>query len=180
MAGLLGAVLRCASVLPGMGRELDVIKNARLELTPSSQTVSKDGVIEVTAILRNVGKRPLWVNERMLVNTVHSPRYMRELWLDLTGPDGGTVDFECKVRAGAASARNYRVLSPGARRRIKLKLDECFDFGRPGTYLIKANYQDGTIQVPAAPHAEPHFGDALESNSIRVEVLGAKGSSPKL
>lgn len=84
----------------------------RLELAVQTPQAPPEESNYVTLRLRNVGSGDLWVNKRMLVNTVHAPARMREVWFDVVAPDGESIPFSCKVRAGSAEPSHYRVLRP--------------------------------------------------------------------
>jgi hypothetical protein len=142
----------------------------KLELLSTSPRVVSGQPVNVTAQLRNTGSGEVWVNKRMLLNTAHAPASMREVWLEVTGPDGQGVPFSCKIRAGQAQADDYELLGPNDTIPIQLDLTECFDFKETGSYRIQASYQDGTPDAPAAPAGVKHLVDRLDSAVLTIEV----------
>ena len=151
--------------------------NATLELLPIDQKKSSDQAIELTVGLRNIGAGELWVNGRMLLNTPYAPKYMRELWFDVVGPGNQRIEFACKVRAGNAKPSDYRVLMPQESKQVQVRLSGCFDFTLPGTYLIRAKYQDGSEDVPPSPPGAMHLSTCLESSPAKIEIASSQGNS---
>ncbi len=142
-----------------------------LEIKLASPKIRLGQDVPLDIQLRNNGPTNLWVNRRLLHNNVHSPATMRELWVDVVGPDGQPLIFASHVRAGSAAAGDYGVLRPGQSLSRKLTLSNRYNFDKPGTYRITAHYQDGTTEVPRPPDGAPHLRDRISSSTATLEVL---------
>jgi hypothetical protein len=127
----------------------------------------------VTVELRNAGNTALWVNGRMLLNTEYAPDPYRDLWLDIQRVDeGARVDFNCKVRAGPAPDKYYRVLKPAEAITVHIALLRCFDIRKPGTYRVQAYYRDGREDPPGGPSGVAHLSAQLTSQPLTLAVEG--------
>lgn len=143
---------------------------ASLTLKMDPAVVARGGDVTAQLVLRNGGSAPLWVNQRLLVNTEHAPAESREVAIEITGPDGKKLPFLEKIRAGAAEAKHWKELKPGADKEIKLELGRYFDFSQPGTYRVTAVYQDGSKTAPKAPAGVAPLSTELRSNTLEITV----------
>ncbi|MFO0578850.1 MAG: hypothetical protein U1A78_33015 [Polyangia bacterium] len=143
---------------------------ASLTLTMDPAVVARGGDVTAQLVLRNGGSASLWVNQRLLVNTEHAPAEAREVTLEVTGPDGKKLPFLEKIRAGAAEAKHFKELKPGAEKGIKLELSRYFDFSQPGTYRVTAVYQDGNKAAPKVPAGAAPLSATLRSNTLEITV----------
>ena len=142
-----------------------------LEIKLASQKVKRGQDINLTVQLKNTSSQRLWVNQRMLLNITQSPVMMRELWVDVVGPDGEQILFSSHVRAGEATARDFGVLKPGQIVSKQINLSNYFELEKPGVYQITAHYQDGTKDIPKAPDGAAHFREQLSSVPAKFELL---------
>jgi hypothetical protein len=142
-----------------------------LEIKLASQKVNQGQDISFAVQLKNTGAQTLWVNQRMLLNISHSPVMMRELWLDVVGPNGEQIPFSSHVRAGEAAARDFGVLKPGQVFSKQINLSKYFKLEKPGVYQITAHYQDGTEDLPRAPAGALHLREQLSSVPAKFELL---------
>jgi hypothetical protein len=148
--------------------------NSVLETKLESQKLKLGQDINFTVQLKNTSSQNLWVNQRMLLNSSHSPVMMREIWVDVVGPDGEQIPFSSRVRAGEAVASDFNVLKPGQVVSKQNNLANYFEFKKPGVYQITAHYQDGTKELPKAPDGALHLGEQLNSASAKFELLAPK------
>lgn len=144
--------------------------NAKLEISPSVKQTTDGAEIVVNAVLTNTGSTALWVNKRMLFNTVYAPKNFREIWFDVKSPGGKMLEFQCKVKAGAARPEHYVALPAGESVNAEIKLSRCFDMKEKGNYQVQAHYQDGNKEVPPAPADAKHLAGELQSAPIKVAV----------
>lgn len=142
-----------------------------LEIKLAAEKVKRGQDINLTVQLSNTSSQKLWVNQRMLLNIVQSPVMMREVWVDVVGPDGEQIPFSSHVRAGEASASSFKVLQPGQVVSKQISLSNNFEMEKPGVYQVTAHYQDGTQNIPKAPAGTTHFANALSSAPARFELL---------
>lgn len=129
----------------------ELAPRASLDVEMPRSDVSVRSSAEARITLKNDDKRPLWVNGRLLVNSVHAPKPYRELHLVVVNPSGAQLDFQLKVRAGQASRTDYHVLGPGESLSVSVDLSECFDLTVVGAYSVVAVFEDGTDPAPPAP-----------------------------
>lgn len=144
--------------------------SARLEISPTIGKTTNAQEVGVNVVLSNTGSSPLWVNKRFLLNTVHSPKPFREIWLDVKAPNGKMLEFRCRIKAGYAREEHYALLPPGGSVKAEMRISDCFDMQEKGIYQIKAHYQDGSKEVPPAPENAVHLKDGLESQTIKISV----------
>jgi len=142
-----------------------------LEIKVASQKVRKGQDVNLTVQLKNTSSQKLWVNRRMLLNDNQTPAVMRELWLDVVGPDGEQTPFSSHVRAGEAIASDFDVLKPGQVVSKQINLSKYFELVKPGVYQITAHYQDGTQDIPKARDGARHFQEQLNSAPAKLELL---------
>ena len=143
---------------------------AKLEISSTIKKTSDDQEVSINTVLSNTGSSPLWVNKRLLFNTVYAPKPFREIWFDVKAPNGKILEFECKIKAGAAREEHYTLLPPGEVIKAEIKISKCFDMQEKGTYQIKAHYQDGNKEVPPAPEDAAHLKEELESETIKIAI----------
>jgi len=146
----------------------------QLGLMVPPRVVAGSEKVTATLTLSNAGTSDLWVNARMLLNSAHAPAAARELWLEIEGPRSRKIEFECKVRAGAAGPEDYVALHPRQKREIQVNLLDCFDLHDAGRYVLRAYYQDGNTSVPRPPNGADHPSYRVRSNSVSVEIVGEK------
>lgn len=144
---------------------------AVLEIKLASQKVRRGQDVNLTVQLKNTSSQKLWVNQRLLLNINHSPAMMRELWVDVVGPDGEQILFSSHVRAGEAVAHDFKVLQPGQIVSKQISLSNNFEMEKPGVYQVTAHYQDGTKEIPKAPDGVPHLREQLSSAPAKFELL---------
>ena len=143
---------------------------AKLEISPSIEKTSDGVKVRIKTVLTNSGATPVWVNKRMLFNTVYAPKPFREIWFDVKAPSGDKLEFRCKVKAGAAREEHYALLKPGESVERDIRLSDCFNMAEKGEYEIKAHYQDGNKEVPPAPSNTVHLKDEFESKTIKISI----------
>lgn len=118
----------------------------------------------------NTATQAVWLNTRLVLNAEHAPPAFREVWLDVTGPDGQQRPFECRVRAGFPTTSNYTLLPPGDHYQAQIHLGECFDFSAPGSYRIVAHYQDGGDDVET-PNGATRIKTPVHAGEVTLEVV---------
>jgi hypothetical protein len=148
--------------------------SARLEVDLARADVISGENIDAQLSLQNEGTQPLWANGRMLVNSPHAPKPYREITLSVVDHQGVQLNFQCKVRAGQASSDDYSVLGSGQSLSVPVRLNECFDLSREGTYLVVATYEDGTENVPTPPEGTRLLRGPIRSAEKKLRVLSAK------
>ena len=143
---------------------------AKLEISPIIQKTPDGQEVRINTVLTNSGSSPLWVNKRLLFNTVYAPEPFREIWFDVKAPNGEKLNFRCKVKAVWAREEHYTILPPGEAVKAEIRLSRCFDMKEKGNYQIKAHYQDGNDEMPPAPADAEHLKEELESETIKVSI----------
>jgi hypothetical protein len=157
------------------------MRSAELALTLAlaAPRVTSGAAIAATVTLENVGRRALWVNARLLLNSEHVPEEMREIWIAIVGPRGA-CEFVKKVRAGAAGAAHYRVLAPGERVVRQIELAGSFAIGEHGEYSLAAFYRDGNPDPPQPPRGMKHASALVRAAAMTLVIddqsLGAKAN----
>lgn len=108
----------------------------------ASKMTGADVRIEVT--LRNASlHHRLRVNVRGMLASATSPNAVRDLWFEITDKTRDErIDFDCRIRGGAASASEYSTLEPGQGVKFVHTL-RCFQLPSKGTFDVTAH-----IDVP--------------------------------
>lgn len=143
---------------------------AKLEISPTVEKTEDGLKVMVSTVLSNTGSSPLWVNKRLLFNTVYAPKPRREIWFDVKTPSGKVLEFDCKIKADKPREEDYTLLPPGEAVKAEIKLSKCFDMQEKGNYQVKAHYQDGNKEVPPAPENAAHLKEELESETIKITI----------
>lgn len=144
---------------------------ATLEIVLAAEEYLPGREIIATIRLRNTADRPLWMNRRMLLNSRHAPAPFRELTLDIRGPGGRAVDFNCKVRAGPPQPKNYALVPARSTIEQRVDLTGCFDLSAAGAYQLVAHYRDGNETPPAPPGGSVPLVGEVVSDPARIEIL---------
>ncbi len=111
-------------------------------ITSDKAEYKKTEQIQITLTLKNAGRRPVWVNKRLHVNSKESPVGEREVIVAVTGPGGEEVTFKNGYPVGFPKCDYFTELAtgeevPGER---KLRLKRHFTIKDPGEYTISAVY----------------------------------------
>jgi hypothetical protein len=172
------AIIFCCSTGTACKREGKVTETGpalaskgTLEVKFAASKVTRGQDINLTVQLSNTSSQQLWANQRMLLNGNHAPGMMRELWLEVVGPDGAQIPFSSKVRAGEAVASDFAVLKPGQTVSKQVNLSNSFALDKPGVYQVTAHYQDGTTDLPKAPEGASHLREQLSAAPAKFELL---------
>lgn len=144
--------------------------NAKLEISPTVEKTPDGLKVVVNTVLSNTGSIPLWVNKRLLFNTVYAPKPRREVWFDVKAPNGKILEFDCKIKADKPHEEDYTLLPPGEAVKTEIKISKCFKMQEKGNYQIRAHYQDGNNEVPPAPGDAAHLKEELESETIKISI----------
>lgn len=132
-----------------------------------------DETIVCTFMLTNSSAYPLWVNKRMVVNSVNAPACFRDMWIDIQNPRGQKLSYLARIRVGMPVFHHYVNLPPGNSVVRAFELSKYFDLTEPGLYAMIANYQDGNPDVPAPPEGVKHFNQHIRSELLEFVVAPA-------
>ncbi len=112
------------------------------------------------------------VNARGLLGGERSPDVVRDVWLRVVHQSTGEhLDFDCRIKGGAAGSDEYLTLPPGGNLSFVRDL-RCFRLAPAGKYLITAQ-----IDVPVPPDMIPLGARPvpvpLSSNRVDIEIAAA-------
>jgi hypothetical protein len=147
---------------------------ARLEVVLERVEIVGGTDAKIRLCLHNDEERPLWVNGRLLVNSSHAPKQYREIEIVIVDPRRVQLPFLCRVRAGQATADDYRILMPEDTLCTTVSLGECFDMTQEGAYIISAIFEDGTEHAPLCPEGSRLLRGPIHSAEKVLYVKGSK------
>lgn len=142
---------------------------ARITLEAPRPIFTKQEHLEMLFFLENLGATDLWVNARIALNRQGAPPALRDVWLDVVGPDGKPLGVNMARSVGLPLDSEYQVLAPGAKLRRALIFGRMFGISAPGTYRVTAHYQDGNPEPPAPPPGAVHLKDLLSSEPVSFQ-----------
>lgn len=128
---------------------------------PSSKRTAP---LKLVLTLKNAGDAPVVVNQRLALNSPHVPDSMREVVLDVHGPDGKLRPYQLKMKMGAPEARHVRTLSPRESLSNEYELHSGWDLSTPGEYRVRALYESAPV---ANATGEPVWTVAVFSEELR-------------
>ena len=150
-----------ATRYPDAPREPRALK---LELRVDQARSPKNQGLKLAAKLTNVGTAPVLVNSRLALNSAHAPDPMRELVVDLHGPDGELRPFLLKLKIGAPEGKHVQSLAPGQSLEKQYDLDTHFDLSTPGDYRAGALYSSAPV---ADANGNPVWTELVYSHDVR-------------
>lgn len=113
-------------------------------ITSDKAEYKKTEQIQITLTLKNAGRRPVWVNKRLHVNSKESPAGEREVTVAVIGPDGKDMEFKGGYPVGLPKCDYFVEVAPGEEvsGERKLYLKRHFTIKDPGEYTISAVYHN--------------------------------------
>jgi hypothetical protein len=120
--------------------------------------------LELTLTLKSTGSAPVLVNSRLALNHRDAPDAMREIVLDVNGPDGKPRAFQVKLKIGSASANQVRELKPSESIQSKYGLDKYFDLAAKGDYTVTGFYSSAPL---ADTQGRPVWTESVTSEELR-------------
>jgi hypothetical protein len=135
---------------------------------PRSHFVEGEKIIAMFSV-RNVAGHPLWINRRLAFNDKTAPAELREVWIDVSRPDGGQNYPDCVSRSLPATDADYALLASAEVISTRETIN-CLNLSA-GQYLIVAHYKDGSTRPPYPPNGAAHLAAELLSPPVTLEVV---------
>jgi hypothetical protein len=156
-----------AACRPAEGDGEDEPMVLRLTVASDKGSYDADEPIRLTITLANEGDSPVTANGRFLVNYPTAPEPVRDLYFEVSGPEGYANQRVFRVNAGFPRTTDLVTLEPGESHQKVVELTRYHSLHLPGTYEVTAHYQS------AAPIAgqEVWLGQ-LESEPLVLERGG--------
>ena len=100
--------------------------------------------IFVKFALKNLGKKPVWVNTRCYLSSPRVPGTEREVTLTVTGPKGTGLPCTYSYETGLPKSDDFTRLEPGQEvvSEHQHNLQGYFEFTEKGTYTIVGMYEN--------------------------------------
>ena len=100
--------------------------------------------IQAAFMLKNTGKRPVWVNTRFYLSSRSVAEEDREVYLILTSPSGTEVPCTFSYPTGLPKSDYFKRLEPGQEAAAESPRDlrGFFELKEAGTYTVRAVYQN--------------------------------------
>jgi hypothetical protein len=112
----------------------------QLTVTGDKERYDLDEPIRLTVSLANNGPEALTINGRFLVNYPTAPEPMRDLYFEISGPDGYSNKRIFRVNAGYPGPNDLLELRPGATHQKVVELTRYHSLHLPGEYQVTAHY----------------------------------------
>lgn len=140
--------------------------HARLENPKPAYT--RTDPLQVRFVLKNVGRKPVWVNKRFYAASEEIPKNGRDVVLDVTAPSGAKLTCKYAYETGLPKTDDFVQLDPGQEAVSERALDlrGYFDFAEAGAYSIVAVYENvfgDEIGLDA-------FREALRSPPVSITI----------
>jgi hypothetical protein len=136
----------------------------RLELQRLSGTI-------VRVALYNGSEKIRWVNHSMLWNAPSAPKELRQIDIEVTGPDGKRLPYGCREHGRKAVPADYVFLYPARFVGAEVSLGECLDLRRPGRYRVVAHFLDSSNVSGLQGEADyPRFDQPLTSSPLDLVI----------
>jgi len=120
--------------------------------------------IKCTLALRNISKRTLTVNERLLLN--YDATFPHEVLFNIIAPDGKLLELIPIIKASLPKPRDFTTLAPSKFLMKTFELTQYFSFAQQGKYRIQAVYEN---------HHQPEnmvvWTGNIKSNLTEIEII---------
>lgn len=141
----------------------------RLTLTFDKEEYKETDQINVDFTLKNIGKKPIYVNKRFFLNSKDSPKEQKEIYLSVTSPSGKELPCSSSTETGLPKTEYFILLNPGEEVSLdrQRSIKYFFDFTEPGIYKVVAVYQN----VYGDEIGLDAFKDRIESNPVTIKIV---------
>ncbi|MFH1752958.1 MAG: hypothetical protein ABH875_02135 [Candidatus Omnitrophota bacterium] len=125
--------------------------------------------ISLTFKLKNKGKDPVYVNNRMYLSSKEAPADQKDIYLSVISPEGEELAYKTSYETGLPRTDHFILLEPGGEieRERKQGIKHLFDFEKTGKYKITAVYQNvfgKEIGIDA-------FKEKIKSKPITIKIV---------
>ncbi|MBI5149348.1 MAG: hypothetical protein HZA28_01060 [Candidatus Omnitrophica bacterium] len=139
-------IVICVIPSPLAAASNDLVFTASLDKTE----YAPEEAVNATFILRNNGKKSVYVNKRFFVNSDTAPKNAREVSLAVTSSpgagsaSGGKLEFKFPGETGYPKSDYFELLEPGkeVKSEYPRNLRGNFEMNDPGVYTLTAVYQN--------------------------------------
>jgi hypothetical protein len=123
----------------------DAAKNPiRFSVSFDKKEYKQNEAININFKLKNISKRPIYVNKRFHINSEESPKEEKEVFLTVISPSGEKLPCKLSYGTGLPRSDHFVLLYPGEEVEMdrKRNIKYYFDLKDIGTYKIIATYQN--------------------------------------
>lgn len=113
----------------------------QFRLTSEKEVYGFHEPVNLTLHLLNNSETAVTINGRLLVNLATSPKGLRDVTLNVTGPVGYENGAVFQVNAGLPALRDVVTLSPGEEKNRLMDLTNYESLDVAGMYTVTAVYQ---------------------------------------
>lgn len=119
--------------------------------------------------ITNLGAASAYVNQRCFVNASDTPPHDREIVVEVTGPTGKRLPCHAQAAPSLPKTDDFVWLAPGQTTDVSPPHDlgAYFDFATPGTYQLRAIYQN----VHGPELGLPVFQGEIRSKPVPLTIL---------
>lgn len=148
--------------------------NLRFSVSFDKSEYAPEEPINVTFVLTNDGKSPVYVNKRFTISSEEAPKNQKEVTFILTSPSGKKMLCKYTYETGYPKTDYFELLEPGkeVKSEYPRNLRGFFDLTEEGTYKAVAVYQNmfgGEVGLDV-------FKDKLTSSPVSFKIAKPKGT----
>lgn len=122
------------------GGQSDIVFTAALDKTE----YTAEEPINLTFVLKNNGKSPIYVNKRFYFGSEEAPKNQKEVYVTITAPSGEKLPYKFPYETGYPKTDYFTLLEPGQEVKAEYprNLRGNFEFKEEGVYTVTAVYQN--------------------------------------
>lgn len=140
-----------------------------IELRMSKEKYAPEEPITASVTLKNQSRAPISVNKRMAINPGRMPPSTWEVKFDVVSPPGERNIIVTLINRGKPRQSHFVRLSPGEQISRDYVLTEFYWMGLPGTYEVKATYNN---HIDGSPFGFCAWTGEVTSNPVTFKVDG--------
>ena len=129
--------------------------------------------VNLTFVLKNKGKSPVYVNKRFYFASQEAPKNQKEVYVMITAPSGKKLSFKSPHETGYPKMDYFTLLEPGqeVQSEYPRNLRENFEFDEEGVYSAVTVYQN-TFGRELGLEV---FGGKLAAEPVKFVIKNAGG-----
>ncbi len=126
--------------LPSFAAQSGIVFTATLDKTE----YAAEEPVNLTFVLKNKGKSPVYVNKRFYFGSEEAPKNQKEVYVTIAAPSGEKLSYKFPYETGYPKTDYFTLLEPSqdVKAEYPRNLRGNFEFKEEGTYTVTAVYQN--------------------------------------